>query len=66
MRFADRGTRAKGAALVAAGIAIFLALELFEETDATSVELLLALVEVAPMLLISAGVFFFLGASGRP
>lgn len=45
---------------MAAGIVIFLALELFEEPDATPRDLFLALIEVAPMLLISAGVFLFL------
>ena len=65
MRSPFRRSRAQGAALVVAGIVIFLGLELFEEPDASSLDLLPALIEIASVVLISAGVFLFLGASGK-
>lgn len=52
----DPRTRAWAAAAVVAGIALFLAIEWFEEPRATPLDLLLELLKVAPVVVTSVGV----------
>ena len=51
----DRLTRRWAAAAVAAGVAIFFALELREEPDMSPLDMVLQLVEVLPVVLMSVG-----------
>ncbi|MGH9390368.1 MAG: hypothetical protein ACRD1Z_12195, partial [Vicinamibacteria bacterium] len=65
MRSPFRRARAWGVALLVAGVGIFVGVELFEEPEATWLDLTLELVQLTAMILVSAGVFLFWGASGR-
>jgi DNA-binding CsgD family transcriptional regulator len=52
----DARTRAWALAAVIAGIGLFLGLEVLDEPESTAVDLLLALVEITPVVLASVGV----------
>lgn len=58
-------TRAWALAAVIGGIGLFLGLELMEEPDATPLDLLLELVEIAPVVLTSVGVVLLFRVTQR-
>jgi DNA-binding CsgD family transcriptional regulator len=61
----DAKTRLLAIAAIVGGVAMFMAIELFEEPEATLLELALSLVEIVPVVLSSVGVALLFMLSKR-
>ena len=63
----DVGNRARAVAAVSAGVGLLIGLELIAEPEAALADLLLELLEIAPVVLTSVGVLLLLRAKhGQP